>query len=102
MALVYLTGQKIMNKNEVKVFTEISREVLDKGSYGIGWLVSHSPHRAAVDNLISDIEKCDLNAEEKALLIYHAKEIARLRFWSADLENPSLILGNFTNMKNME
>lgn len=84
---MYLAGQKIMNENEVKAFTEIGREVLNKGSYGIGWLVSHSPHRAAVDNLISDIEKCDLNAEEKALLIYHAKEIARGDANLADIVN---------------
>ena len=78
MATVYLARWKTMNENEIEVFTEIGREVLAKGSYGIGWLVSHSPHRFAVYNLISDIKKCDLNSEEKAILIYHSKEIRRV------------------------
>lgn len=66
-----------MDENKSTALAELGKEALSQSGHGIGWLVTHSPKRVAVECFIKDVQKSNLNAEDKALLTYHAREIAK-------------------------
>lgn len=66
------------NLVDLKPLSEVAQTLIEKFSSGISWICNRqTPARIAVDTLIADIQKSEMDPVNKAVLISQAKKIIR-------------------------